>query len=277
MKFSTTIQKDKIDSIAIGGFDGLHIAHQYLLSHLSPLGALIVIEKKAPFALTPDLVRCKYSTFPCIFLDFDAIKNDTAVEFITFLKKEFPCVQKVIIGYDFRFGKHRQGDAKLLKELYDGEIIVIEEQSIDGISIHSKEIKEMLYRGQISKANKLLGRPYEVSGEVISGQGLGKKELFATFNIQTGRFLLPKEGVYVTKTKIDQTWFPSVSFIGKRVSTDGEFSVETHILDKQKFDNVKNIDIAFYDFIRENRKFDTLELLKKQISKDIAQTKAFFH
>ncbi len=276
MKFSTTIQKDKIESVAIGGFDGLHKAHQHLISHLSSFGILIVIEKKLPFALTPDFVRCKYSSYPCAFLDFDSIKNNTASEFITFLKKEFPSLKKIVVGYDFRFGRDRKGDTKLLQELFEGEVVVVQEQVVDGISIHSKEIKEMLCCSKVELANKLLGRVYEISGDVISGQGVGKKDLYATFNIKTGRFFLPKEGVYITKTKINSNWFPSVSFIGNRVSTDGKFSVETHILDKENFDEVKTLDISFYKFIRENRKFDSLDLLKNQIARDIAQTKAFF-
>lgn len=276
LNFSTTIQKDKIDSIAIGSFDGLHKAHQYLLSNLTINGALVVVEKKVLYALTPDKRCCQYTKYPCIFLDFDQIKDLTAEAFVSFLHREFPSLKKIVVGYDFRFGKERKGDASILQQLHQAEVIVIDEQSIDGISIHSKTIKDILQKNDIALANKLLGRKYTISGKVVSGQGLGKKELYATFNLDCGAFLLPAEGVYITQTKILDNWFPSVTFIGKRISVDNQFAVETHILGHTQFEEVLILDIAFYDFIRVNKHFDSLNLLKKQIDQDIKQAKQFF-
>jgi riboflavin kinase/FMN adenylyltransferase len=108
----------------------------------------------------------------------------------------------------------------------------------------------------------------------VRGQGLGAKELVATVNIKTEGFLLPKEGVYATLTRLDdeEHLHPSVSFVGHRVSTDGSYAVETHILDGEVFCQSK-ASISFVSFIRNNEKFDTLEALHDAIHVDIAIAK----
>ena len=276
MNTSITSVKDKTESVAIGGFDGLHIAHQHLLSHLEGEGALLVIEKHFPYALTPGTKRCQYTFYPCFFLDFHKIKDMKADTFTAYLLEYFPSLKKIVVGYDFRFGKNRVGDASLLQKLPNIEVVVIEEQKLDGVSIHTKEIKKRLEEGDILFANRLLGRPYSIEGQVISGQGLGKKALYPTFNLDTDRFFLPKEGVYISSVKIDNIVYPALTFIGKRFSTDGKFSVETHILYERDFDGIDALEVSFLTYLRENRKFDRLAVLKKQISEDIILAKNYF-
>jgi riboflavin kinase/FMN adenylyltransferase len=118
-------------------------------------------------------------------------------------------------------------------------------------------------------ANGLLGRDYLIDGEVIAGQGLGKKALVPTLNLRVRDYQLPLEGVYATRTQIDGVWYDSVSFIGHRVSTDGSFAVESYVLDRDLGSVEGEIAIAFVSFVRENRKFEGLEALKKQIDEDI--------
>ena len=267
---STTLKNDEIDSIAIGGFDGIHLAHQKLISHLTANGALMIVDNKNA-SLTPKTERCHYLNHACIFLTFSKIRDLSADAFVAFLQKEFKNLKKIVVGYDFRFGKDAQGDTIMLQELFDGEVVVIEEVFINNISIHSRVIRDMLKEGKIKEANKLLGRAYEIEGRVIQGQGVGKKLLYATLNLEVTDFLIPKEGVYATFTKIGDTKYRSASFVGKRVSTDEKFSIETHILDEDFKLTPKEVRIVFVDFIRENRKFEDLSLLKEQISKDIAQ------
>ncbi len=266
-RFSTTLKNEQIDSLAIGGFDGLHLAHQKLISHLTDRGTLIVIDKKSA-SLTPKLHRCSHLKQECIFLSFDEIRDLSADEFIAFLKKNFINLKKIVVGYDFRFGKCAHANADDLKRLFDGEVVIVEEVFFDGISVHSRIIREYLRIGKINEANKLLGRNYEIQGSVIKGQGIGAKKLFPTINLNVEDFLIPKEGVYATITKIAGISYPSASFIGKRLSTDGNFSIETHVLNEE-LDAVKGkVSIIFVEHIRENMKFDNLEALKKQISND---------
>ncbi len=273
LKSFTTLEKNEIKSIAIGGFDGVHLAHQALISKLGEDGALLIIHRGG-VGLTPDDERCLYHDKKCMILEFEKIKEIEAEAFMDFITKEFVNLEKIVVGYDFFFGKERKGDSALLKTLFNGEVEVIEEVFHEGFSVHSRKIKELLSFGEIKKANMLLGRSYAIKAEVIKGQGLGKKELYATLNLVTGEFFLPAEGVYVTKAKIEGKEYPSVTFIGTRVSTDGAFSVETHILDKDFTKEVEKVEIVFVDFLRKNRKFENLGDLKIQISHDIKEAKA---
>ena len=273
LKSFTTLEKDKIDSIAIGGFDGVHLAHQVLISRLGEQGALLIIHRGG-VGLTPGEERCLYHDKRCMILEFDKIKAVEAEDFVRFITKEFKNLKKIVVGYDFLFGKERKGDIGLLKAHFSGEVEVIEEVFHEGLSVHSRKIKELLSYGEIKKANMLLGRSYAIKGEVVKGQGLGKKELYPTLNLLCGRFFLPSEGVYATKVKIEEKEYPSVTFIGKRLSTDDAFSIETHILDEDFTQVVEKVELFFVDFLRKNRKFENLRDLKVQISQDIQEAKA---
>lgn len=277
MKRSSTILKNKeITSLAIGGFDGLHVAHQKLISHLTSQGALLVIDKKTA-SLTPNEYRCRHLELGCIFLDFDEIKQMSAVSFVSFLKEQFVNLEKIVVGYDFRFGKDALGDAKELKRLFSKEVVIVDEVFVSGISVHSRVIRDMLKEAKLKTASSLLGRHYEIVGKVIKGQGVGAKKLFATLNLQVKDFLIPKEGVYATFTKIGKKSYPSATFIGKRLSTDGEFSIETHILDENLKQIKGDITICFILFLRENKKFNSLNELKEQISKDLDESRSYLN
>jgi len=108
---------------------------------------------------------------------------------------------------------------------------------------------------------------------VIAGQGLGKKELVPTLNLHVDNYQLPLEGVYATRTKIAKEWFNSVSFLGHRVTTDGSYAVETHVIDKDIGEVNGRVVIEFVAFVRGNQKFDSLDGLKKQIQDDIGIAK----
>jgi len=259
----------KSTSIAIGGFDGMHIGHQQLFNALDKDGTIVVIE--TGYAnLTPKKEREHFSHFPLAYLELENIRHLSGEEFIAFLKEKFPKLQKIVVGYDFHFGKDRKYSHRELKELFDGEVVVVEEVSLHGDSVHSHKIRAKLQIGDILGANAFLGHNYTVKGDVVSGQGIGKKELVATINIEAEEFLMPKEGVYATLTRIDdeEHFHPSVSFVGHRVTTDGSFALESHILDGEVSCN-KRASISFVNFIRENKKFASLEELKQAIKKDI--------
>ncbi|MCH9813068.1 MAG: bifunctional riboflavin kinase/FAD synthetase [Epsilonproteobacteria bacterium] len=272
-RFSTILKNDKIDSLAIGGFDGLHIAHQKLLAHLSLNAVVVVIDKKNA-SLTPGDERCRHISHGCMFLDFDKIKDMSADAFIAYLQNEFVNLQKIVVGYDFRFGKNARASAKDLETLFKGEVVVVDEIFADDISVHSKVIRRMLKEGTLGDANRLLGRSYELSGRVITGQGLGKSKLVATLNLAVETFLIPKEGVYATFAQIEGIRYPAATFIGKRLSTDGQFSVETHIVDQEVNETQKEVRLFFVKYIRENRKFEDLALLRKQIMQDLDDVRA---
>ena len=260
---------NQIKSIAIGSFDGIHIAHKTLIDQAD---ALVIIERNGGY-LTPGYKRSHFTSKVCCFYHFDVIKSLEPEAFVNMLKEDFPALETIVVGYDFHFGKNKAGNAQMLESLCDKNVRIVDEVSMQGIPVHSRTIKAYLREGNIAMANTLLGREYSISGEVISGQGIGKNKLVATINLDVKSYQLPLEGVYATRTLIDGVWLDSVSFIGHRVSTDGSFAVETHILDKEIAEVSGEVELAFVSFMRENQKFNGLDALKQQIKEDINAAK----
>lgn len=262
------MNKQDVEAIAIGHFDGIHRGHKELIKRLGKNGALVIIEIGMA-NLTPKDRREEYSKLPCFYYDFEEIRNLDGRNFVNLLKKDFINLKKIVVGYDFRFGKDRGWDKFDLKKIFDGEVEIVNEFTFDGMGIHSSNIRRFIKNGDIYRANRLLGREYSIRGVQIRGNNIGSKKLFATINVDTGVYLLPKNGVYATRTKFNDITYPSVTFIGNRLSVDNKFSVETHILSDNLEEVKTQISICFIEFIRENKKFDDLKDLKTQIQKDI--------
>ncbi len=269
---SILVNKKDITAIALGGFDGMHIAHQELFNHLGDKGAVVSIESEYA-NLTPKTYRQEYCKYPIYYYILENIKHLSGEEFISLLKEEFPNLEKIVVGFDFCFGKNRKNCISELKNLFHGEVTVVDEIKLDGIPVHSRIIRDYIKDGDIKQANRLLGKEYKIFGNQIKGQGLGSKSFVPTINLNIEDFILPTEGVYLTKTIINEEELPSVTFLGHRVTTDGSFAVETHIIDK----NIKNrfslVQIKFIDKIRDNKKFNSFEELKKQIELDLKMAK----
>jgi riboflavin kinase/FMN adenylyltransferase len=272
--FSSTLKNDNIKEIAIGRFDGMHLAHQKLFSKLSSkCGAILVID--AGYSnLTPHKYKQEYTKYPIMLMDLASIRHLDDIGFIQALKDRFCTLEKIVVGYDFRFGKDRKFDIYDLNKNFDGIVDIVDEVKVDSIAVHSKIIREYIQDGNINMANKLLGREYKVYGDQVKGQGLGKEKFIPTMNLVTGDFLLPSEGVYATKTIFDRKIYDSITFVGHRVSTDGSFAVETHIIDKDiSKHSTKDIAVKFISKIRDNKKFDSFEELKVQIELDLKHAK----
>lgn len=266
----------KIDAIAIGGFDGMHAAHQYLFEELGNNGAVIAIE--TGYAdLTPGKHRQEHTHYPLFYYELSDIKALSGKEFVEKLKSDFPSLKKIVVGYDFHFGHKRSCASENLQEFFDGEVKIIDEVKIEGEGVHSHKIRKLLEKGNLDKANLLLGYNYTLKGRLVKGQGVGKEKLVPTINIVVQGYRIPKEGVYATLTRLDDdNLYPSVSFIGERHITDGSFAIETHILDKEVHPGEK-VEISFLHYIRKNEAFDSFEALKSQIDKDIGEAKRVIH
>jgi len=272
LRRSTILKKESVDTLAIGSFDGIHVGHRQLLRHLGDNGALFVIDKDQA-NLTPGIKRSEYAGYPCMFFHFLKVKHLSGEDFVELLKKEFVNLKKIVVGYDFFFGQHRSCNAHDLQKFFDGEVVIVEEYSYKGLSVHSSVIRAYLQEGRLNEANRFLGREYSITGDVIVGQGLGSKELVPTLNLKVLEYLIPREGVYATRTRIGQSIYDSVSFVGIRQSTDGLFSVETHILDQEISEVNGSVELFFVEFLRDNQKFNTLSDLKIQIDIDIKEAK----
>jgi len=256
---------NSIKSITIGSFDGIHFAHKRLIEQAE---LVVIIERHSAY-LTPGYKRALYIDKPCAFYIFEKIKDLSPEAFVDLLKSDYPKLEKIVVGYDFHFGALKSASAQSLKTLFDGEVVIVDEVIVDDISVHSRTIKNYIAEGSIEIANRLLGRRYVIEGFVIAGQGLGKQELVPTLNLHTRYYQLPLEGVYATRTLIDGGWMASVSFLGHRVTTDGSFGLETHVLDRELGEVSGDISVEFLSFIRANKKFDGLESLRKAIEQDI--------
>lgn len=256
---------NSIKSITIGSFDGIHLAHKKLIEQAE---LVVVIERHSGY-LTPGYKRALYIDKPCAFYIFEKIKDLSPEAFVDLLKSNYPKLEKIIVGYDFHFGVQKSASAESLKTLFDGEVTIVDEVIMDDISVHSQTIKNYIAAGSIDIANRLLGRRYLIEGFIVTGQGLGKKELVPTLNLCSRHYQLPLEGVYATRTLIDSEWMASVSFLGHRVTTDGSFALETHVLDRELGEVSGYLSIEFLSYIRANKKFDGLESLRNAIEQDI--------
>lgn len=273
---STLVNKNTITSIAIGGFDGMHVAHQGLFENLDENGAILSIE--SGYAnLTPKRYRQEYSDYPIYYYVLDNIKHLEGTAFIKLLNEEYPNLQKIVVGFDFCFGKNRKYCVKQLKEMFHGEVIIVDEIKIDNIPVHSRDIRAFIKNGDIKTATKLLGKEYKIYGTQIKGQGLGTTNFVPTINLNVNEFLLPNEGVYVTTTILNNIEYQSVTFLGHRVTTDGSYAIETHIFDENIINKEYTIQIKFFDKLRDNAKFDSFEKLKEQIFVDIKEAKEYFN
>lgn len=266
------IDKSKVKSIAIGNFDGIHLAHKEVLKYLDETGIMIIITKTRG-NLTPLYDRENYTTKKCFFYDFFEIRDLSGEEFIKLLTKDFVNLEKIVIGYDFYFGKNRAYNAHDIKKYFNGEVIIVKEFCFKNQSVHSEEIRSFLRRAMIKQANTFLGREYCIKGEVIKGQGIGQKSLYPTLNLDVKMYFLPKDGVYATKVKYDENTYDGVCFIGKKLSLNDEFSIEVYVIDKIINEKINNLAVYFVEFLRENKKFDNLNDLKNQISHDIKTAK----
>ncbi|WP_169974897.1 MULTISPECIES: bifunctional riboflavin kinase/FAD synthetase [unclassified Campylobacter] len=271
--FSTLLTKSDITAVAIGHFDGVHRGHRQLLDRLGEFGGLVVIDKDKA-NLTPKLKRAEYSRYPCFLYNFADIKGLSGPEFIDLLKRDFKNLKKIVVGFDFRFGRNRAWDKYDLKRIFDGQVDIVQEYCFDGMGVHSSAIREFIKQGKIYEANHLLGREYSIEGDVIKGQGIGQKELVPTLNLDVKNYLLPIEGVYATRTRIGYNTYGSVTFIGNRLSTDGKFSVETHVIN-ENIPSASHVAVCFIKRLRGNMKFRNLSELKEQIRLDIKQASQF--
>jgi len=268
---STTLEN--IDTIAIGGFDGMHRGHQELLKRLGKNGAVLVID--AGYAnLTPLLERKRHCANEIIFFDLEEIRSFSGEEFIEKLKNSFVNLKKIVVGYDFHFGNNRSCSTYDLKTMFDGKVEVVPEFKQNDISVHARTIRDLISKGDVKKANLLLGYEYSIKSTIITGQGLGKKELYPTLNLAKSDFLLPKEGVYVAFVKLDDeiNHRAAVVFTGHRETTDGSFALEVHVLNSE-VENVSEVRLFIVDFIRDNKKFENLNSLKDAIKQDIEKAK----
>ena len=188
----------------------------------------------------------------------------------------------VVVGDDFRFGHNRQGDYRTLIEWekeYVYKTIVVNKMQEDGRDISSTFVREEIAKGNIKKANHLLGYEYFVKSHVIHGNRIGRTIGIPTINMQFSKEkLLPPNGVYVSRVTIDNNSYMGVTNIGSKptVSETGRIGVETYIIDFCQDIYDKVVVVSFLEFIRPEKKFEAIDDLKQQMLSDVAFSKNYY-
>jgi riboflavin kinase/FMN adenylyltransferase len=289
--------------IAIGNFDGIHLGHQRLLEYCIALakesGAVataLTFEPPPLKVLRPESAPPRISTNEQRLEWFGALGVGAAVvlpftrelsqlspeDFVGEILVRQLQVRAVVVGDNFRFGHRQAGNVKLLRELgmRDGfDVIVHEPVVVDGEIVSSTVIRKLISEGEVTRAARMLGRAFALTGEVVAGTGTGRKFTFPTLNLRPEQELLPAKGVYITRTVLEgePSSHRSVTNVGMRPTFNGTgLTVETHLLDYSGNFAPKRIEVRFWKKLREEKKFGGPEELKAQIAKDIARANEFF-
>jgi riboflavin kinase/FMN adenylyltransferase len=289
--------------IAIGNFDGIHLGHQRLLQHCIGLeresGAVataLTFEPLPQKVLRPESAPLRISTNEQRLEWFAALGMEAAVvvpftmelsrlapeDFVDEILVRQLQVRAVVVGDNFRFGHKQAGDVKFLRELgmRDGfDVIVHEPVIVDRKIVSSTVIRKLIAEGDVTRAARMLGRAFALTGEVVPGTGTGRKFTFPTLNLKAEQELLPARGVYITRTVMEgePSSHRSVTNVGMRPTFNGTgLTVETHLLDYSGNFSPKRIEVRFWKKLREEKKFAGPEELKAQIAKDIARANGFF-
>ena len=287
----------KENCIVLGNFDGFHIGHKELVKKMLDISknknlnpSILLFKEHTKSSLDKDEFKylttlndkieiCKQLGLDNIFIiNFDNIKTLSPIEFLDFLKDKLN-IKGIVVGDDYTFGNFAKGDILLMKEYCEQNQIVlntISQVKIKNNIIKSTNIRILIEEGKVEDAAVLLGRPYKINGIVNHGFKRGRKLGFPTANISIERgYILPKEGVYLTKTITDdKKEYNSLSFVGKNITfNEEELKIETYILDFSDDLYGKEISIEFMNFIRDNKKFDDPKDLVNQIKIDIENSR----
>lgn len=301
MKIYNELKKFENENvIALGAFDGLHIAHKYLINKtiefakINNISSMVctftnlpkrVVQHKKPLRILQkkkkELLIDEFGIDYLVTLEFDEyIRNMSHTDFIKDFLIDKLNAKIIVVGYDYRFGKNREGDINILKKYadeYNYSVYVVDKFMMDNNVVSSTLIREKLSQGDIKFSNLLLGRKYSLIGKVKKGKQLGKIFGFPTANlfIKDENIIL-KSGVYITNTLINNKIYNSITNIGNNPTfNEKRIVVETYIFDFNEVIYDEQIEVFFIDFIREEIKFNSKDELIKQIDSDVMYAKEF--
>jgi riboflavin kinase/FMN adenylyltransferase len=289
--------------MTIGNFDGVHCGHKQILRRVialareegwksavltfDPHPAKLVSPASAPRLLTTVEERARIFTEQGIdevlILPFTPeIAALGPEDFVREILVDKLKARAVLVGANFHFGKRAAGNAAMLEELGDRfsfETDIIQPVVWRKRVISSSQIRRAIAEGDVSTARRMLGRPYALSGVVVPGEGRGSKQTVPTLNLDTQAEVLPKNGVYVTRTRErggSREW-PSITNVGYRPTFDGrELTIETYLLQALEGATPEEISVEFLHWVRDERKFENAEALKVQILKDVNRAQTYF-
>lgn len=289
----------------LGSYDGVHLGHRQIIDHLNTIKQVKGCSRSLLVTFHPhpqEVLRRNNTTIQLLttieerleLLAQTGIDETLVIEFNEqFSKTPYETFFKeillgrmgtsaMVVGFNHAFGKNREGDIEHLRSLASVENIFVDEVPpliIDDVSVSSTKIRHALLEGNVAQAMHFLGRPYQLQGKVVSGDGLGVIFGYPTANLSIpDNKLLPKDGVYAAQTKINGKALPVALSIGTRptINDEGRRVVEAFILEFSGDLYDQNLTVLVNAFLRDQIKFDTHEALIAAITEDVSQVKALF-
>jgi len=292
----------KLFHLAIGNFDGVHIGHQKIIKKLvsdasqdNKSSAILSFNPHPRQFFSKNLDRYQIigaekkqqllkdlGVTDLFSLHFDQlIANLSPSDFINKIIVQKLQVQKLIVGYDFRFGKNREGDTSLLKNYaaihgFSLEIIEPIQNDFNQEIYPSTAIREAIRIGDMTKAKSMLGYSWIMKGEVIHGERLARGMGFPTANISPHEQIYPLKGVYVVQILLNNKIIKGIANFGERPTANGnKLLLEVHLFNFDEDIYGKQLTVEFLTFIRGEKKFDNFALLAEQIKKDTRVAKDY--
>lgn len=301
-----SIDEIKNAVLTIGTFDGVHIGHQKILTRINeeaqkidgesvlftfyphPKMVLFPDNHNLKLIQTQDQKLGKLSRFGLdnviVYPFTKEFSRLSAIEFVRDYLVNRLKVKKLVIGYDHQFGKNREGTLEFLKEIsgtYGFEVIEISAQDIDDVNVSSTKIRNALLNGDLELANSYLGEPFELEGRVVKGDALGRTIDFPTANLQidSALKLIPANGVYAVQVSLGNgQLYEGMMNIGYRptIALEEELRLEVHLFDFSGdiYDQV--ISVQLLSKVRNERRFESIELLKDQLKEDEKTIRHYF-
>ncbi|WP_077533148.1 bifunctional riboflavin kinase/FAD synthetase [Massiliimalia massiliensis] len=297
--FDLTQESGSDTAVALGMFDGVHLGHKQVImtaaAHQENLRVAVLTflarsdrpDKKAyqKDILTAESRIDRLAKLPvqAVYMPkFEQIRKMEAEEFVNQVLCDILHAKIICCGEDYRFGRNASGDVSLLTELaaqIGARVEVVPPYLDHGKPVSSTRIRLCLAEGDIDTVNRLLGYCYFISGKVIYGRQLGRQLGCPTINQELDSFIcLPRFGVYISSTEIDGIAYPSITNIGIKPTIEGERQplAETHIIGIERDLYGCKLKVKLHQFIRGEKKFDSLEQLSGRMHHDINEAKNFF-
>jgi riboflavin kinase / FMN adenylyltransferase len=290
--------------VSVGNFDGVHRAHAHVLREIvsrarangnksvavtfEPHPARILRPESGLKLLAPTAEKLRLleatGVDSVLLLPFGRdLSLMTPRQFAERILKKKLHAREVHEGFNFRFGHKASGDMAMLAEFgreMGFEVKVYPEMKLRGESVSSSQIRKLLVNGRVSRARHLLARPFSILGTPGRGRGYGSKYTVPTINLARYEELVPKDGVYITWTRVGTERFDSVTNVGNRPTFGAElFAIETHLLNFHPIDLTPEteVEICFLERLRDEIKFPSVEALREQIGRDVRKARRYFH
>jgi riboflavin kinase/FMN adenylyltransferase len=277
----------------IGNFDGVHLGHQAILA--SVIGAAKQRSAPHPLAVVapsrgPKLLQTRRQKLEALeatrldgilMLPFDReLAALTGEEFFGAYLAQRIHFATVHVGSNFRFGRARGGDIRLLQAIgaeLGFSVVAVPPVCVDGEPVSSSAIRTAIDAGDVARARAFLGRPFALTGEVVRGEGRGRTLGFPTANISVDNETIPRRGVYVTETLAFSARFPSITNVGVRPTFGGTtLSVETHLIDVDEDLYGERVEVRFLARLRDEATFAGPTELADQLARDQAAATSYF-